>query len=187
MLNQPDATLTPIQQDVLNLLATGSSLTDAATGAGVHRNTIMNWRRTIPAFTTLLDQATRDRAQLIQDALAPKAIEVLEAILYNEAASPSVRLRAALSVLKMPPPQKQEEPPAPRPAITEALEDGMRKLAEQQNEIRENMHNFAQRPKPQPIRIAPQPGRNTQCPCSSGLKFKRCCANKPLPTDQAAA
>jgi uncharacterized protein YecA (UPF0149 family) len=27
----------------------------------------------------------------------------------------------------------------------------------------------------------PQPGRNAPCPCRSGLKFKRCCANKPTP------
>ena len=33
-----------------------------------------------------------------------------------------------------------------------------------------------------PARIAPPPGRNAACPCNSGLKFKRCCANK-----QAAA
>ena len=33
-------------------------------------------------------------------------------------------------------------------------------------------------PKPQPIRVAPQPGRNEQCPCGSNLKYKRCCLNK---------
>ena len=31
------------------------------------------------------------------------------------------------------------------------------------------------------VRVAP-PGRNAQCPCGSGLKYKRCCANR-----QAAA
>ena len=33
--------------------------------------------------------------------------------------------------------------------------------------------------KPQPIRVAPKPGRNELCPCGSNLKFKRCCENKP--------
>jgi SEC-C motif len=32
--------------------------------------------------------------------------------------------------------------------------------------------------KSQPIRVAPQPGRNEACPCNSGQKFKRCCLNK---------
>ncbi len=32
--------------------------------------------------------------------------------------------------------------------------------------------------RPQPIRVAPQPGRNEPCPCNSGQKFKRCCLNK---------
>jgi transposase-like protein len=31
----------------------------------------------------------------------------------------------------------------------------------------------------QPVRPAPRPGRNEPCPCGSGLKFKRCCLNKP--------
>jgi hypothetical protein len=38
--------------------------------------------------------------------------------------------------------------------------------------------------KPQPIRVTPEPGRNTLCPCGSNLKYKRCCANKRT---QAAA
>ncbi|MCC6389575.1 MAG: SEC-C domain-containing protein [Bryobacterales bacterium] len=31
----------------------------------------------------------------------------------------------------------------------------------------------------QPVRPTPRPGRNEPCPCGSGLKFKRCCLNKP--------
>ena len=36
-------------------------------------------------------------------------------------------------------------------------------------------------PKPRPAAI-PQVGRNTPCPCGSGLKFKRCCIGKPKPS-----
>jgi uncharacterized protein YecA (UPF0149 family) len=32
--------------------------------------------------------------------------------------------------------------------------------------------------KPQPIRVAPQPGRNELCSCGSGIKYKRCCLSK---------
>lgn len=34
------------------------------------------------------------------------------------------------------------------------------------------------RPVAQPVRAAPQPGRNAPCPCGSGVKFKKCCLGK---------
>jgi hypothetical protein len=33
--------------------------------------------------------------------------------------------------------------------------------------------------KNEPIRVAPRPGRNEPCTCGSGVKFKRCCLNRP--------
>ncbi len=30
-------------------------------------------------------------------------------------------------------------------------------------------------PRPEPIRVAPKPGRNDPCPCGSGRKYKKCC------------
>jgi len=33
----------------------------------------------------------------------------------------------------------------------------------------------------------PEPGRNELCPCGSGLKYKRCCLNKPRAAVQSAA
>ena len=46
----PDSSLTPAQHKVLALLADGQSIIDAAAAAGVHRNTVSNWRRALPAF-----------------------------------------------------------------------------------------------------------------------------------------
>jgi hypothetical protein len=40
--------------------------------------------------------------------------------------------------------------------------------------------------KNEPIRVAPTPGRNEPCPCNSGLKFKRCCLDKPQALAAAA-
>lgn len=40
--------------------------------------------------------------------------------------------------------------------------------------------------KPQPVHVTPQPGRNELCPCNSGLKYKRCCLNKPSAARAAA-
>ena len=113
--------------------------------------------------------------ELIQE-LVPEAIEVLRTILHNEAASPSVHLRAALAVLKFASaaePQTEPTPtPAPQPQSAE--------LAQLRTTVQkiENVHKSAQQ---QPIRRPAEPGRNSQCPCSSGLKYKRCCANKPAP------
>jgi uncharacterized protein YecA (UPF0149 family) len=78
----------------------------------------------------------------------------------DDKASPSIRLRAAQTVLKAAAAIKKAE-------ATADTEDSAET---------ENMHNPAQ----SPIRLAAQPGRNTLCPCGSGVKFKRCCAN-PAP------
>jgi uncharacterized protein YecA (UPF0149 family) len=165
---QPTEQLTAAQYKVLNHLIAGISITEAARLAGVHRNTVTNWRRQIPTFATLLNEALQERALLFREqteALALKAIEVLRTILHNEEASPSVRLRAALAVLKM----AATEPAVAAPAAKTEI-----------------AHNAAQ----QPIRRPAEPGRNSQCPCGSGLKYKRCCANpRPAatPITQAAA
>jgi len=198
--------LTAAQQNVLNHLAAGKSIAETADLCGVHRNTIANWRRDIPAFTAQLDQAVRERAFLFQE-LVPQAIEVVRTILHNEAVSPSIRLRAALAVLKMAPqpqPQHTAEPevepeiqPQPDPesqpeqpiraALQESLSAKIREIQAQHVEIQEKMHKFAQPPVQQPIRRPAEPGRNSRCPCNSGLKYKRCCANKMLQTTAAAA
>jgi transposase-like protein len=180
--------LTPIQQKVLEFLADGASTTAAAETAGVHRNTIANWRRTIPAFNSALDEALRDRALLQRESaaeLVPQALQVVRTILHTESASPSVQLRAALAVFKMaaPPdaPRQQQMQPAPdpeiRPSLNAALQAEIGAISEQHAQIRRNMHNLAQSAGPQPIRRPAEPGRNSLCPCGSGVKYKRCCAN----------
>jgi DNA-binding transcriptional MerR regulator len=194
--------LTAAQQNVLNHLAAGKSISEAAELCGVHRNTIANWRRQTPAFTTLLNEAVRERALFFQEeaqSLIPKAIEVLRNILHNGEAGPSVLLRAALAVLKMAPqpeaaPEPQSEPQAePEPEqpletrLQESLAAKIREVQAQQLEIQENMHKFAQPPARQPIRRTAEPGRNSQCPCGSGVKYKRCCANKTPQATAAAA
>jgi uncharacterized protein YecA (UPF0149 family) len=94
--------------------------------------------------------------------------------------------------MKMMPAVPTQEPVAPqpeiRPAFQEAMEDKLRELRERQSEIVQRMtstnpHNPAQ----QPIRRPAEPGRNSLCPCSSGVKYKRCCANAPAQTLQRAA
>jgi len=41
--------------------------------------------------------------------------------------------------------------------------------------------------KNQPIHVPLKPGRNEPCPCGSGVKFKRCCLNRPQNSKTLAA
>ena len=190
----PDSTLTPTQHHVLSLLAQGSSINAAAAAAGIHRNTVANWRRVVPAFAREFEFAARERALFWHDeasGLVQKATEVLSAILNDETAAPSLRLRAALKVISMATEIK------PNPAFTAEVEAVhgqmlMQQVPEEATEqadsasenvdiaqLAKNMHNPAQARTNQPHRRPTEPGRNTPCPCGSGVKYKRCCANRP--------
>jgi uncharacterized protein YecA (UPF0149 family) len=159
--------LTPVQLEILKHLANSFSLGEAAQQVGVDRNTIANWRRAIPAFNRELEQAMRDRALMNQEhlqALVYDAITALRQILQDEEASSSARLRAAQMVFKMTVAKPEAEPVAAPQQAAEPAQEA------------ESVHKLAQRP----IRLLAEPGRNSLCPCGSGAKFKRCCAN-PAP------
>ena len=189
----PDPDLSPAQHHVLSLLAQGVSTTEAATAAGVHRNTVGTWRRTNPAFAREIEFAARERSMFWHDqaaALAEKAVAVLSEILDDKTASPALRLRAALKVISMASdPQPGPMKPFPTSAAeaeavhgrTLLLHSLMNESPEPQNT--ENVQHSAQSctapSTNQPVRRAPEPGRNSPCPCKSGLKYKRCCANSP--------
>lgn len=188
----PDPALTPHQHQVLALLAEGHTLTHAAKVVGLHRNTIRNWRRAVPAFARETEFAVREQALVWHEQsleLAPRAAEVLHDTLHNPDIKPHLRLRAALAVLKI------AADPQPRPLIalpTAAAEmeaahgevlawqagHSMARTALRQGVVhnREN-ENRAQSCTITPIRRAPEPARNSTCPCGSGQKFKRCCGD----------
>jgi transposase-like protein len=180
----PDPTLTPDQHHVLALLAEGQSLTAAAAAVGVHRNTIRNWRRSVPAFAREIEFAVREQALVWHEAalvLAPKAALVLEEILNDPAASASIRLRASLAILKMAAePQPKSLRPFPTVAAEMEAEHGQLlkwKSMAQSQIVHNESQNHAQSCTIAPVRKAPEPGRNSPCPCGSGLKYKRCCAS----------
>ena len=186
----PDPDLSPAQHHVLSLLAQGVSTTEAAAAAGVHRNTVGTWRRTHPAFARELEFAARERSMFWHDqaaALAEKAVAVLSEILDDKTASPSLRLRAALKVIDM--------AADPQPVPMKAFPISAAPHGPAHND--ENVQHSAQsctaqptnQPTNQPIRPASEPGRNTPCPCKSGLKYKRCCWNRSAnpPAQEAMA
>ena len=100
----PNPTLTPEQHHVLALLADGLSIIAAANLAGVHRNTVRNWRRTVPAFAREIEFAVREQAIVWNELalhLAPKASRILETVMNDEDLPIATRVRTVLALVKM--------------------------------------------------------------------------------------
>jgi hypothetical protein len=97
--------LTTVQQCVVNALAAGSTLTDAAKAYGVHRVTVYRWMKTCPPFSAALHRARADFVLARRDdlyKLSNRALETLFAILDNPKSSPAVLLRASMFILQRP-------------------------------------------------------------------------------------
>jgi DNA-binding CsgD family transcriptional regulator len=153
--------LTPNQEKVLALIAAGYSATAAAQQAGIHRNTVANWLK-VDAFRKALAQSRYEKQLLYWDqaqAVVVEALNHLRTLMYDSAVQPNVRLNATKALLQQVNTYLPSEPGLvlPEPA-----------------EIPAQMHKNAQDPEPSDA----HPGRNDQCPCGSGIKFKRCCLNK---------
>ena len=194
-------TLTPAQEQVVAALSGGATISDAAREAGIHRNTIANWRRASNVFRSALDQAYYDRAlawrenaeshaqvsldairSLVEDSQTPAATRLRAAIfLFEKAATPPVPHIETIVRYEI---QKLELPSLFQPAARAAAAAPVQLPPEP-----EILHNSAQPEPPSPVttyqRSGPKTGRNELCPCGSGIKFKRCCLGKPAAACQA--
>jgi len=186
-----DIGLSPQQIQVIDALSSGVSITDAAAQAGVHRNTVSNWRRNTLPFQHALSHAQYDRALFFRDkaeARVDQACEILDALLADPNTPASVRLKAALYIL-----EKASTPPPPKSQILLDIEKIRMTQAEpvtvdeNLNIVPPNPHNSAQSAQQPYRREQPKIGRNEPCPCKSGKKFKHCCLNHPQPAETAAA
>jgi len=162
--------ITPAQRIVIQALATGATLTQAAELASVSRPTIYNWLDQ-PGFQKGLAMAEHEHAISVRDrllSLSTQALDALEAILKNPKSSPSVMLRAALAILN----RKNWSLPANIEQCAPALEADPAEPA-----------LSGQDPAREPISTpeASQTPRNALCPCGSGQKFKRCCGKTAPP------
>lgn len=159
--------LTPLQMQVVQSLASGSSVSAAAEQAGLHRSTIYLWTRSIPGFNEILSSLRQQRASRMIDEigdLADLAIDTFRHILTDTSAPAAARLKAALEIVKIVDAQRAPAP-APAPALvvtTPTAEEPAPALAER-----------TQSPTSQPATA----GRNSPCPCGSSLKYKRCCGD----------
>jgi hypothetical protein len=97
--------LSTVQQCVVNALAAGSTLTDAAEAYGVHRVTVYRWMKTCQPFSAALHRARAEFVLARRDdlhQLSNRALETLLAILDNPKSSPAVLLRTAMFILQRP-------------------------------------------------------------------------------------
>ncbi|MBL8175301.1 MAG: SEC-C domain-containing protein [Bryobacterales bacterium] len=190
---------TPRQADVLEALASGLSVTAAADAAGVHRTTVHHWCRTIPDFRFALEALKQARIDTIRDGmneLVAPSLAILKNVVLDESASPALRIRTALAVIKfVSTPGKPVTNTQELDMMVHAYTAGLKQStpAETPNpEIHRNSSPSSQTPQtdesPAAAPDAPlQTPRNALCPCGSKLKFKRCCGkNAPPVLGQAA-
>ncbi|MFN3327054.1 MAG: SEC-C metal-binding domain-containing protein [Bryobacteraceae bacterium] len=164
--------LTPSQLQAVQALATGANVTAAAEAAGVHRDTIYEWRRALPAFAQAVEDAKAAYETHLHDqlaGLAQLAMAAIRRLLEDPATPPAIQLRAALAVLRQ---SHFEHRDWNIPAPAE-------KLAESQ--CRPTVH-LVQGPAHHLRQDTGQTiPRSGPCPCGSGRKYKRCCGQNAPP------
>jgi len=164
--------LSPAQVQVATALASGASISKAAALTQTGRTTIYAWIKTVPKFAAVVEALSRDCSQTLRDKLhdlSAGAIDTVGAIMADQAAPSSVRLRAALAILNRPTfPNKGWALPYPvetpsqlhQRQIIDELEADHRAMV-MENEIRKMtaeaaMQDPAPEPQPEP-QAAPQP------------------------------
>ncbi|MBS1828914.1 MAG: SEC-C domain-containing protein [Acidobacteria bacterium] len=191
------SSLSAKQLQVIEALSTGLSVTAAADAAGLHRTTVHHWSRNIPEFRDTLaavKQAHIDIARDEMNSLAAPSIAILRAVIEDPNASPSLRVRTALAIIKfVTTPEKSTTPKESahdqlldaayltgyRMAQQRAAEKAEQSEPERQdNEIHHNSSHSTH---------SSQTPRNALCPCGSGNKYKRCCGKNAPPVLGRAA
>ncbi|MBL8173591.1 MAG: SEC-C domain-containing protein [Bryobacterales bacterium] len=186
---------TPLQQDLLQALSSGLSITAAAERAGIHRTTIHHWSRTIPEFRNALAAIRMAKSEELReelDSLVPQSLAVLKETLADHTASRALRVRVALSILKS---AAAPEKAAPKNVGSEfalllaahAMGQQNHHEAAAQPAVHRNSSNSSLSSDSSPDEFQPQTPRNAPCPCGSKQKFKRCCGRNAPPVLNRAA
>ncbi|MFN7994833.1 MAG: helix-turn-helix domain-containing protein [Bryobacteraceae bacterium] len=97
--------LTPVQAQVLNALAQGATITDAARIAGLHRTTIYHWIKHQPDFEGAVDDARAEYAATLRDelqVLSRDALATLRSLLDDPATPHALPFKVAMAILRRP-------------------------------------------------------------------------------------
>jgi hypothetical protein len=157
---------TPQQQTVIEEIYSGNSIADAIAATNVLPGDFHAWRRNIPFFAEVLEQALSDRDFMHREkaaSLVDLAYQALGDILRDDKASPSIKFKAAKFIVEqarapLPSERKNADVPALPPLPNLEIPPNCTK-----------MPNGAEPPKSQTL----------LCPCGSGKKFLDCCFGKP--------
>ena len=155
---------------MLALISAGSTISEAAKSAGVHRNTVHNWANS-DHFRLALGRARESKAHFWREeaeGLAAAAVHTIRALMIEACTPAIVRLKAAQAILAMaiaPPPEPEPDSifdliPSPL-APPESCEPPLLAPAPEPPTPK-TVHNSAQ-----PAKV----GRNESCPCASGTKL----------------
>ncbi|MFN7934557.1 MAG: SEC-C metal-binding domain-containing protein [Bryobacteraceae bacterium] len=191
------------QLEAIQALSTGLTATAAADAIGVHRTTLHNWCRTIPDFRDTLEASKRayiDKYRSEMNALAAPSINILRGILDDDTASPSLKLRTALAIIKFV--TTAEKSTTPKQQTSDQLldaaymagyraaqQDSVAPTAPENDEIHHNSSlssevetdESATTEETEETHDTHQTPRNALCPCGSGAKYKRCCGKNAPP------
>lgn len=210
--------LTPQQLEAIQALSSGLTVTAAADALGIHRTTLHHWSRTIPEFRDTLEavkQARVDSTRAAMNALAEPSLAILRKVIEDESASPSLRIRTALAIVKfVTTPEKTTLPQTKRDDIdlfaigylsgytsarqpagsagNIAFDHNLNFVRPEPMPETEIHHNSSlSTPHEEPRQATPetprQTPRNALCPCGSGNKYKRCCGKNAPPVLSRAA
>ena len=139
-------------------------------------------------FKDIGQKSTIDIARDEMNSLAAPSIAILRAVIEDENASPALRVRTALAIIKFV--TTPEKTTTPKESAHDQLLDaayltGYRQAqqraaekAEPEHEDNEIHHNSSH---------SSQTPRNALCPCGSGNKYKRCCGKNAPPVLGKAA
>ncbi|MBS1823993.1 MAG: SEC-C domain-containing protein [Acidobacteria bacterium] len=190
------------QLEAIQALSSGLTATAAADAIGVHRTTLHNWCRTIPDFSDTLEASKRayiDKYRSAMNSLADPSINILRNILDDDSASPSLRLRTALAIIKFVTTAEKSSTPKQQQSTDQLLDAAyMAGYRAAQDEIHHNSslsspvetdESDESIESTEPAESAEshdtpqthQTPRNALCPCGSGAKYKRCCGKNAPP------
>ncbi|MBS1825180.1 MAG: SEC-C domain-containing protein, partial [Acidobacteria bacterium] len=155
----------------------------AADAAGLHRTTVHHWTRNIPEFRETLAASKQTYIDIYRDgmnALAAPALTILRNIIEDETASPALRVRTALAIIKFVTTPEKTIAPKKETGIDQLLDaaylTGYRQAQQNTPAPEDEIHHNSS--------LSSQPHqtpRNALCPCGSKLKFKRCCGKDAPP------
>ena len=192
------AGLSQPQLRAFNALVTGSSVTEAALAAGVHRCTVHTWCRGHELFRSALEDSKRIQAEIVTDhyrGLVDDAVAALRNIVTDFDCAPGIRLKAALAILNGASAAPKQETPE-RFFLDEAAAAGFiphepaqpdpPQVADRTASPEGNVPADLPAEDPEIVSdVARSPA--SACLCGSGKKFWRCCGADPVPLPKPRA